>query len=265
MDFATAIGFLAGFGFIIWGISGSSSGDLMSFFNFESIVIVLGGTMAATFVSYPLKKVFTTLKVVKNAFTTKNDMPNDIIKKIIDLANIARKEGLLALEEAGEEINDDFLKKGILLIVDGTDPDLVRNILETELTFMEERHKDGQGIFEAMGSYAPAFGMIGTLIGLISMLKTLDDPSTVGPKMSVALITTFYGSVLANLLFIPLANKLKGRSNEEIMIKELMVEGLLSIQAGENPRIIEEKLLTFLAPELRKSVSNVKDTESEAV
>ncbi|MTI47997.1 flagellar motor protein [Sporosalibacterium faouarense] len=262
MDLATAIGFLTGFGFIIWGIT--NSGSLITFYNFASIVIVLGGTIAATFVSYPLKKVLATLKVVKNAFTTKNDMPNDVINKIIELANVARKEGLLALEEAGEEINDDFLKKGILLIVDGTDPELVRNILETELTFMEDRHKEGQGIFESMGTYAPAFGMIGTLIGLINMLKTLNDPSTVGPKMAVALITTFYGSVLANLLFIPIANKLKGRSREEIMMKELMVEGLLSIQAGENPRIIEEKLLTFLSPDMRKAISKGQEAESGA-
>lgn len=262
MDLATAIGFLAGLGFLIWGITGS--GDLSSFYNFPSIVIVLGGTVAATFVSFPLKKVLATLKVVKNAFTTKNFSPNEIISKIITLANIARKEGLLALEEAGEDIEDKFLKKGILLIVDGTDPELVRNILETELTFMEDRHGEGQAIFEAMGTYAPAFGMIGTLIGLINMLKTLDDPATVGPKMAVALITTFYGSVLANLLFIPIANKLKGRSNEEIMLKELMVEGLLSIQAGENPRIIEEKLLTFLSPELRK-IPSEQELESEEV
>lgn len=261
MDFATALGFLTGFGFLIWGIMGS--GSLESFYNFEAIVIVLGGTIAATFVSYPLNKVIRALKVAKNAVTTKKELANDVIKEIINLANIARKEGLLALEEAGENIEDLFLKKGILLIVDGTDPELVRNILETELTFMEERHKEGQGIFDAMGTYAPAFGMIGTLIGLINMLATLDDPSSVGPKMAVALITTFYGSVLANLLFIPIANKLRGRSKDEIMLKELMVEGLLSIQAGENPRIIEEKLLTFLSPEMRDSFQREQQSESE--
>ena len=263
MDLATAIGFLAGFGFVIWGIS--NSGELGNFYEISSIVIVLGGTIAATLIGFPLNKVLRTLKVVKNAFTTKNESPNKAINKIIDLANIARKEGLLALEEAGEGLEDQFLKKGILLIVDGTDPELVRNILETELTFMEDRHKEGQGMFEAMGAYAPAFGMIGTLIGLINMLKNLEDPTTVGPMMSVALITTFYGSVLANLLFIPVANKLKGRSKEEIMLKELMVEGLLSIQAGENPRIIQEKLLTFLSPELRKEFTQDQETESEEV
>lgn len=249
MDLATAIGFFSGLFFLIWGIS--LSGSIFTFLHFPSIVLVLGGTIASTFISFPLKKVLRTMKVVKNVFTTKEFLPNYVIEEIIKLANIARKEGLLSLEEASEKIEDTFLKKGIMLIVDGTDPELVRNILETELAFLEERHEEGQGIFETMGSFAPAFGMIGTLIGLINMLKDLNDPSSVGPNMSVALVTTFYGSVLANLIFLPIANKLKGRSKEEILIKELMIEGLLSIQAGENPRIIEEKLKSFIPPELR--------------
>lgn len=257
MDLATAIGFIAGIVFIIWGIY--LSGSIMTFLHLPSFVIVIGGTIAATFISYPLSKVLKTMKVVKNAFLVKNVSPMEVINEIIKLANIARREGLLALEEAAENIEDVFLKKGIVLIVDGTDPELIRNILETELSFTEERHGEGQSIFEAMGSYAPAFGMIGTLIGLINMLKDLDDPASVGPNMSVALITTFYGSLFANLIFIPLANKLKGRSREEILIKELIVEGLLSIQAGENPRIIEEKLKTFLPPEMRKAIE--KETE----
>ncbi|WP_250160290.1 motility protein A [Clostridiisalibacter paucivorans] len=148
-----------------------------------------------------------------------------------------------------------------MLIVDGTDPELVRNILETELIFTEERHGEGQGIFETMGTFAPAFGMIGTLIGLINMLKELEDPSTVGPNMSVALITTFYGAVLANLIFLPVANKLKGRSKKELAKKEMMVEGLLSIQAGENPRIIEEKLKTFIAPQFREREAAMESEE----
>lgn len=250
MDLATIIGFLVGTAFVVWGIS--LSGSLMNFYDFSSIIIVLGGATAATFISYPLKKVIGSLKVVKHAFTVQPLNPSGVISQLIELSNLARREGLLALEEAGERIEDEFLKKGIMLIVDGTDPELVRNILETELAFLEERHREGQSVFESMGSYSPAFGMIGTLIGLINMLKDLDDPSTVGPSMSLALVTTFYGSLLANLVFIPIANKLKGRSSEEILVKELMVEGLLSIQAGENPRIIEEKLKTFLSPEMRK-------------
>lgn len=259
MDLATAIGFITGIAFIVWGIS--LSGSITTFIDIPSLVIVLGGTIAATFISFPMSKVLKTLNVVKNAFMTKNISPMAMIEEIIKLANIARREGLLALEEAAEKIDDLFLKKGIILIVDGTDPELVRNILETELSFTEERHGEGQSIFEAMGSYAPAFGMIGTLIGLINMLKDLNDPASVGPNMSVALVTTFYGTLFANLIFIPLANKLKGRSREEILIKELIVEGLLSIQAGENPRIIEEKLKTFIPPEMRKNMR--KEVESE--
>ena len=145
-----------------------------------------------------------------------------------------------ALEDAAYQLGDEFLQKGILLIVDGTDPELVKNIMETELAFLEERHKEGQSIFETMGTLAPAFGLIGTIIGLINMLKQLDNPSAIGPGMAVALVTTFYGAMFANLIFIPIAGKLKVRSREEVLIKEVMIEGMLSIQAGENPRIIEE-------------------------
>lgn len=259
MDLGTAIGFILGIAFIIYGIL--LSGDIITFLNLASILIVLGGTIAATFISFPLNKVTASIKVVKNAFTDKKSEQVEIIKQIINLANIARKEGLLALEDASEDLSDDFLKKGILLIIDGTDPELVKNILETELIFIEDRHLEGQNIFETMATFSPAFGMIGTLIGLINMLQELDDPSTVGPNMAVALITTFYGTVLANLIFQPIANKLKGRSKKELAIKEMIIEGLLSIQAGENPRIIEEKLNTFIAPNMRKNVNELGESE----
>ncbi|SDK45567.1 motility protein A [Natronincola ferrireducens] len=252
MDLATVIGIIVGLAFVTWGII--STGDIIMYLNLPSILIVLGGTISATFVAYPLAKVLEAMKIASKAFSNKIIESGEIIAKIIGLANTARKEGLLALEEAAEGIEDEFLQKGIMLIVDGTDPELVRSLLETELSFIEERHRQGQGIFETMGSLSPAFGMIGTLIGLINMLRTLDDPSTIGPSMAVALITTFYGSLLANLIFIPLANKLQLRSREEILRKEIMVEGLLSIQAGENPRIIEEKLKAFLPPKTRRDL-----------
>lgn len=261
MDIATILGLILGIFFTIFGIL--LSGDLISYIHIPSIVITLGGTVAATLLSYPLKSFINLWKVMQKAFIHKDVSANEIIEEIIILANIARKEGLLSLEEYGEKIDDDFLKKGIMLIVDGTDPELVRNILETELNFLEERHGQGQGILESMGSYAPAFGMIGTLIGLINMLQQMDDPRAIGPNMSVALVTTFYGSVLANVLFLPLAKKLKIRSQSEVLIKELMIEGLLSIQAGENPRIIEEKLKTFIPPEQRQALK--KEVESEGV
>ena len=259
MDISTIIGLVLGIGFTVWGIM--VSGDLGSYYDFPSIVITLGGTLAATFLAYPMNTLAGIGKVFQKAFLHKEVSVNGIIQEIISLANVARKEGLLSLEEYGSKLDDEFLKKGIMLIVDGTDPELVRNILETELVFLEERHSQGQGMLESMGSFAPAFGMIGTLIGLVNMLRTLDDVSTVGPQMSVALITTFYGSALANIFFLPLAKKLNIRSKSEVLVKELMIEGLLSIQAGENPRIIEEKLKTFIPPDLRKEFKKVSEKE----
>ena len=259
MDISSAIGLLLGFGFIIGGIV--TSGEITSFWDLPSVIIVLGGTIASTLASFPMKNFLNTGKIIKKAFFYKETSPDEVIVEIIQLANIARKEGLLSLEEYAEKLDDEFLEKGIMLIVDGTDPDLVRNIMETELIFLEERHSEGQSIFETMGTYAPAFGMIGTLIGLINMLKVLDDPNAIGPSMSVALVTTFYGSMLANVVFLPLAQKLKIRSKSEILVKELMVEGLLSIQAGENPRIIEEKLKTFIPPNMRKNYREQSERE----
>lgn len=250
MDFATILGYIAGIVFIVWGIS--IDGSVLDFFHLPSIMIVFGGTFAATLISCPLPKMVGIFKMVKKILVSKPKDPGYIINKIIELANIARREGLLALEEAAYQLDDGFLQKGILLIVDGTDPELVRSILETELTFIEDRHGQGRGVFKAMAGYAPAFGMLGTLIGLINLLKYLDKPETIGPNMAVALITTFYGVILANLVFLPIANKLKAKNSHEIFIKEMMLEGMLSIQAGENPRIIEEKLKAFLAPKIRE-------------
>lgn len=251
MDISTVVGLILGIAFMIYGIF--LSGNLSSYMHFPSLIITLGGTLASTLASFPLDDFTNTLKVMKKAFVHKDTSPDEVIKEIIRLANVARKEGLLALEEYAETLEDQFLKKGIMLIVDGTEPELVRNILETELVYIEDRHANGQRVFETAANFAPAFGMLGTLIGLINMLRTLDDPSSVGPSMSVALVTTFYGSVLSNVVFLPLAQKLRERNAREILVKELMVEGLLSIQAGENPRIIEEKLKTFVPPKMRKN------------
>ena len=176
-----------------------------------------------------------------------------MIRKIIDLSNVARKEGLLSLEEAAADMDDAFLKKGILLMVDGTDPELVRAIMETELVSIEGRHKTCIGFWDTLGAMGPAWGMIGTLIGLVDMLYHMDNVATLGPAMAVALITTFYGSVLANAICTPVSNKLKADNGAEMMLKEVMIEGLLSIQAGENPRVIEEKLKSFLSPQDREA------------
>ncbi|HHU64388.1 MAG TPA: flagellar motor protein [Clostridiales bacterium] len=260
MDSATIIGYIVGIIFIIWGIS--IDGSVLDFIHLPSIMIVFGGTFAAALIGCPIRKMMEIFKMVRKVIVSKPVDPGAVIDKIIELANIARREGLLALEEAAYQLEDGFLQKGILLIVDGTDPELVRSILETELTFIEDRHDQGRGVFEAMARYAPAFGMLGTLIGLINMLKYLDRPESIGPNMAIALITTFYGVLLANLVFSPIANKLKSRNSQEIFIKEMMLEGMLSIQAGENPRIIEEKLKAFLAPKFREQMKE-KVTEVE--
>lgn len=251
MDISTIIGLVLGFVFMIVSII-LSKGRLMLFVDAPSMMIVFGGTFAALLVGYPIAKFLSGLKTIKHAFSDTKLDPKGLITRINELALAARKEGLLALEEMAQSMEDPFLKKGILLIVDGTDPELVRSILETELAFIETRHKDNQGLWNTIAELGPAWGMIGTLIGLIAMLDSLDDPTTIGPKMAVALITTLYGSVLANLFAIPVSNKLKIRSNDEILLKQVMIEGLLSIQAGENPRVIEEKLKAFLSPATRE-------------
>lgn len=259
MDIATIAGLVAGVVFVV--ISILLKGSLADFGDPASVMITIGGAFSATLISYPLADFIRSLKSASLVFQNKQLNEGEIIKKIIELSNIARKEGLLALEEAAESIDDEFMKKGILLIVDGTDPELVRSILETELIFIEGRHKYVQGFWTKIGEYGPAWGMIGTLIGLINMLKTMNDPSTIGGSMAVALLTTLYGSMLANFIALPFANKMKVISEAEILLKEVSIEGLLSIQAGENPRVIEEKLKAFLAPSLRNEIS--KDDAAE--
>ena len=184
-----------------------------------------------------------------------------VISNVINLANVARKEGLLALEEASGDIEDPFLKKGIMLVVDGTDAELVRGILETELVCLEERHKKVIGFWEKWAELGPAWGMIGTLIGLVNMLNNMEDASAIGPAMAVALLTTLYGSMIANWLCAPIAAKMKVNNDLEVIVKEVMVEGLLSIQAGENPRVIEEKLKSFLSPAVRNEVGDAGGEE----
>lgn len=255
MDIATIVGLVLGVVFFALsvildkGVSG-----LVAFWNAPSVMITVGGAIASVMIVHPMDKFVNALKSVSKVFQNQVMDEGAIIKNIIELSNVARKEGLLALEEAADNIEDPFLKKGIMLVVDGTDPELVRNILETELVFVGSRHKEVANFWDKLAEMGPAWGMIGTLIGLINMLGSLDDPSAIGPAMAVALLTTMYGSLLANLVCAPFAAKLGIRSGQEMLLKEVMIEGLLSIQAGENPRVIEEKLKAFLAPALRASL-----------
>jgi chemotaxis protein MotA len=250
MDLATITGIILAFGLVFAAIA--KGGGALAFIDITSMFIVLGGTLGATLVNYPLGHVFGVVGVVKHAFVTKTEKPTDIIKRFLEYANRARREGILSLEPLLKDINDDYLRKGLQLTVDGLEPQTIQEILETEITSLEERHESGADILSVLGTFAPAMGMIGTVIGLVKMLKTMDDPSTIGPAMAVALITTFYGAILANLVFIPLSGKLRNRSKEEILLREMILEGVLSISKGENPRIIEEKLNSYLPPKHRK-------------
>ncbi len=263
MDIATLGGLVGGLALIAWGILANGLG-LGPYIDPPSIIIVIGGTFAAFFIAYPLPKALGIGGIYGKSFKNPVNDTATIIAKILELANTARREGLLALEEGAGDIEDAFLKKGVGLIVDGTDPELVKSILDTEMSFISERHSESRGMLDTLGALAPAFGMVGTLIGLVAMLQQLDDPSSIGPSMAVALLTTFYGSLMANMFFIPVSKKLEIRSNEELIIKEIMIEGLLSIQAGENPRIIEEKLKAFLPPKVRESISPTAGAEAGA-
>jgi chemotaxis protein MotA len=223
------------------------------FINIPSLMIVVGGTLGATMINYPLPDMLKVVKVVKNAFFHKKITTNEIIGNFVDLAGIARREGILALESNVNDMKDEFLKKGMQLSVDGLEPASIKEILETEVVAIRDRHKLGAEIFTTLGTFAPALGMIGTLIGLVQMLQTMEDPSTIGPSMAVALLTTFYGALMANILFLPIAGKLKNRSSDEVNLKDLVTEGVISIAKGENPRVIEQKLNAYLPPQMRES------------
>lgn len=250
MDIATLVGIISAFTLVLTAIT--LGGKISLFINLPSLMIVVGGTLGATMINYPLPDILKVFKVVKNAFFNRKTTFQGLIARFVELASTARREGILALESAINDIHDDFMKKGLQLSVDGLEPSSIREILNTEILSIQERHKLGSDIFTTLGTFAPALGMIGTLIGLVQMLQTMNDPSTIGPAMAVALLTTFYGALIANLLCLPIAGKLRNRSSDEVMIKELITEGIVSIAKGDNPRIIEQKLNAYLPAPMRE-------------
>ena len=257
MDIASLVGLILGAVMVVFGILSSGGNIVDDFMDLPSVIITIGGSLAGTLASHKLADFIGGLKSIGLAMKEPSvGDASEVISNLINLSNISRKEGLLALEEATHDMDDEFLKKGINLVVDGTDPDLVRGILETDLINLEARHKKVIGFWEKWAELGPAWGMIGTLIGLVNMLKNLTDSSSIGPNMAVALLTTLYGSLIANWLAGPTAAKLKVNNDMEIMMREITVEGLLSIQAGENPRVIEEKLKSFLAPSDRDNAGS---------
>ena len=242
MDLATLIGLIAGTTVVIGGILVDSS--LGVFVNIPSVLIVLGGTFGAVLIKFPITYFFGAFRVMFKPFIHRLDTPNDIIAKAVELSALVRKEGLLALEN--QEVSNRFLKKGLRLCADGLEPDFVRKVLNTEMLRGIERHEQGENVFRASGESAPAFGMIGTLIGLVQMLSTMDDPKSIGPSMAVALLTTLYGALISNLFALPVAEKLSLRATEERVLQTLIIESIAQIQESRNPRVVEELLRTYL-------------------
>ncbi|MFH0911898.1 MAG: motility protein A [Planctomycetota bacterium] len=246
MDLATLIGWVACVTFLLLGIGLK---NVSGFVDVPSIMIVGGGTLGAVFVSLPLEQIKQIFAIYRKAAFHTRQHPLELIQRMVEFAEIARRDGILALENATENIQDEFLVKGIQLAVDGTDPELIEGIMLTELDNMQERHLLGKKIFDLPTKYAPAWGMVGTLIGLINMLaRGMEDPSALTSGMAVALITTMYGSICANFLFGPVADKLQIRSDEELLMKQIVLKGVMSIQQGDNPRIVDQKLRIFLPP-----------------
>ncbi len=254
MDFATIFGIFSAFGLVILAIA--TGGGITLFINVPSLMIVLVGTFGTILINYPARDVFGALKVVKNVFFAKKQNSDEISSNFVEFASKARREGILALEPLVQEIENEFLQKGLQLSVDGLEPQAINEILDTEMESMKVRHQLGAEIFATMGTYAPALGMIGTLVGLVQMLQKMDDPSSIGPAMAIALLTTFYGSVLANLVCMPIAGKLRIRSKEETRSMEMIISGVVALTNGDNPRILEQKLLVFLPPQQRVSNFN---------
>jgi len=250
MDIATVIGVVFAFGMVLMGIM--SGGPLTLFVDVPSLLIVVGGTFGIIFIGYPLREVLGLAGVIKNVFFTQLRDAKGLIPTFVDYATRARREGILALESAANELEDPYFKQGLELVIDGLEPQSIREILETEIEHLEQRHNKGADILNGLGTYAPAMGMVGTLIGLVQMLQSMSDPSSIGPAMAVALITTFYGSIMANMIALPMAGKLAMRSKEESLEKGMIIEGIMSISAGDNPRIVERKLHSYLSPSLRE-------------
>lgn len=251
MDIGSIIGLFLAAILILAGMAES----ITAFINYPSLLIVVGGTLGATMVYYPLETILKMGGIVKNVFFTSGEAPSTLIATIIDFSGRARREGLLSLQNVDSETDYEFLVNGLNMVVDQIESDVVENIMANEIEYLEERHKSGAEIFGTMAALAPALGMIGTLIGLVLMLQNLEDPSSIGPNMAIALITTFYGALMANIVFIPFSGKLRVRSAQEVLLMRLTMEGVLAIAAGNNPRTVENKLNSFLAPKLRANLT----------
>lgn len=254
VDIATITGLILGV--VLVGLAILMGGSLPAYINGPSVLIVVGGAMAATMIAFPLKRVLALPKVILKALFNKPADPMSVIEQLVEFAEIARRDGILALEGMTDEMEDSFIVTGIQMAVDGTDPEVIEKVMETELEQLMERHEAGKNLLETIGRFAPAFGMIGTLIGLVAMLSNMDDPSKIGAGMAAALLTTLYGAMIANMAALPMADKLAARSSEEVLIKTIIIQGVMSIQAGDNPRNVQAKLMTFIPPAQRPSAQS---------
>lgn len=252
MDIATILGVVLGFGVILASLV--MGGGAMAFIDVPSIIIVVGGMLCGTMIHFSLPQFLGIFSVLKKAILIKISSPNELIQNMVNYAAISRRDGTLALEEQIRKTDNPFLAKGLQMLVDGRNEEKIRELLSLEIDSLQERHATGKKILEFMGAAAPAFGMIGTLIGLVQMLRNLTSPEDIGAGMAVALITTFYGSILANLVFIPMAGKLGIYSKAEIMAMEITLEGICTISRGENPTVVREKMQAFLAPKRREDI-----------
>lgn len=263
LDKLTLIGLVIGIGVVFYGIW--LGGSVIIFWDIASVYITVFGSFSAVLMSYSLNDIKNMPKIIGQSFKESNSSGKEIISQFTELSRKARREGLLSLEDEMSGIEDKFLKKGLQMVIDGIEPETIKDILDLEIGEMEDRHTQNANIFSTWGAFAPAFGMIGTLIGLVQMMQNLTDVTSIAKGMGVALLTTLYGTLLANVFCMPIANDLKRKSAKEVGMREMMLEGILSIQAGVNPRIVEEKLLTYLQPKVRLEYQNIVSEISEGV
>lgn len=252
MDLATVVGLVFGFAVVFGSIM--LGGGVSTFIDIPSIIIVVGGMLCSVMIHFSLPQFLSIFAVIKKTVLVKVPSATEIIQQMVNFAAISRRDGALALEEQMRKIDNSFMIKGLQMLVDGQDEAAIRDMMSLEIQYLQERHSIGKKILEFMGASAPAFGMLGTLIGLVQMLRNLSDPEGLGAGMAVALITTFYGSILSNLVFIPLAGKLGLYSKAEIQAMEMTIEGICTISRGENPTVVREKMQTFIAPAHREEV-----------
>jgi chemotaxis protein MotA len=252
MDIATLIGLAVGIGLVCFAMFGGEGADPTAFVSVHGLIVVLGGAIAGTMISFPLANVMGLPVIIKNCFTHKSESPQKLIQDLVSYAEVARRDGILSLENVLRSVKDEFLVKGIQMAIDGTDPEIIEDVLKSDVNSTANRHATGKAMLEAAAMYGPSFGMIATLIGLVMMLRSMNDPEKIGPSMAVALLGTLYGALLANLICGPMANKLARRSHEELIMKEIIIRGVISIQSGDNPRVVEQKLKAYLEPKQRR-------------